>query len=83
MTDVTAASPAKPGIRTTEFWGKTLLQLVLILNMLFGLGIDLDHQTSMGIVAALEGVYNVTRGMAKKQPRTSATLRTETHNHPS
>lgn len=64
----------KPGVRSTEFWGKSLLQLVLILNMLFDLGIDLDEQASMTIVAGLEGIYALVRGIAKRPPPVTANV---------
>lgn len=55
----------RPGVQTTEFWGKSLLQLVLILNALFGLGIELDDQTAFTIVAGIEGAYALARGVTK------------------
>ncbi len=63
-------SKPKPGIKTTEFWGKTLLQLTIILNQIFKLGIELDNQTAMTIVGGLEAIYHVVRGVTKAGPKT-------------
>jgi hypothetical protein len=57
----------KPGVKTTEFWGKTLLQLVIILNMLFGLGIEMSAEQAMVIVGGLEGIYALVRGLVKRK----------------
>ena len=56
----------KPGIRSTEFWGKTILQMVLVLNALFGLGIEMDSATALQIAVGLEAVYGLARSIAKR-----------------
>lgn len=64
----------KPGKNTTEFWGKLLIQLALLLNAWFDLGIEIDDETAMTIVGGIEGAYAVARGIAKKKPDTAARL---------
>lgn len=56
----------KPGLHTTEFWGKSLVQLVLVLNQVFGLGLVISDEAALTIVAGLEAAYSVGRSMAKK-----------------
>lgn len=63
-------SKVKPGLKTTEFWSKALIQLALIANMLFDLGVEIDDQTALTIVGGLEAIYNVVRGVAKAGPKT-------------
>jgi len=68
----------KPGIASTELWSKLLIQLVLILNKKIGLGIDLDGETAMLIVAGLEGLYQAGRPLVKRaayQARTEVTVK--------
>lgn len=53
----------RPGWKTTEFWGKTIIQLVVVYNALSSKDIPLDAATA--IIAALEGVYIGGRSIAK------------------
>ena len=62
----TAVSGPKPGKKSTEFWGKTILQLVLVINAMLDLGIAVTPAESMQIAAALEAVYTLARGYAKR-----------------
>ena len=56
----------KPGHKTTEFWGKTVLQFMLVLAVLFpGMGFEMEEQTAMVIAAGLEALYNTIRGVVK------------------
>lgn len=59
----------KPGYLTTEFHGKCILQLALILNMMFDLGVDIDDATALTIVGGLEAIYSIVRGVVKAGPR--------------
>lgn len=61
---------AKPGIKTTEFLGKTLIQLGLILNLLFDLGVEINDEAALTIVGGLEAIYNIVRGVTKAGPKT-------------
>ena len=53
----------KPGWQTTEFWGKTLVQIVVLYNTFCHRNIDptLGTQT----VALMEGIYVAIRGLIK------------------
>ncbi len=53
----------KSGLFTTEFWSKNVVQLVVIYNALYKK--DLDPQTAVAIVAALEGGYIAFRSLVK------------------
>ena len=59
----------KAGIKSTEFYGKLIIQLVLILNALFGLGIEIDDMTAMTIVGGMEALYGVGRSITKAPPK--------------
>jgi hypothetical protein len=61
----TAPSP-KPGIQSTELWSKLLIQLVLILNKRLGLDLEIDGETALLIVGALEGLYQGGRPYVKR-----------------
>jgi hypothetical protein len=57
------ATPAtRPGIRTTEFWGKTIFQIISLLSMFGGL---LPGKYGIAAAVALEVAYGVSRGLAK------------------
>lgn len=53
----------KPGWQTTEFWGKTLIQIVVLYNALSAK--DIPIETATAIVAALEGIYVAGRSVVK------------------
>lgn len=53
----------KPGWQTTEFWGKTIVQLVVVYNMITGAKIDPALGTQ--IVATIEAVYHALRAAIK------------------
>lgn len=59
--------PQKPGTRTTELWGKVVIQVVLIINALFGIGIEIDDELALGIAGLMESSYAISRGIAKRQ----------------
>jgi hypothetical protein len=61
----TTPSPVKPGCLSTEFWGKLIVQAVVLLNSRFDVAIDMDMQTAVTIVAGLEALYMVIRGHVK------------------
>lgn len=67
-------NPDKPGIKTTEFWGKLILQLVLVINSIFGLGIEMSLEQSLTIAGALEAVYAISRGIAKRKATVKSVL---------
>jgi len=60
----------KPGIKSTEFWGKLLVQLVLLANSVFGLGIEISDADAILTVGALEGLYQIWRGIMKSRAAT-------------
>jgi len=73
----TAEVVVKPGIKSTELWSKLLIQLVLVLNRKLDLGIELDGETSMLIVAGLEALYQAGRPLVKRaayQAQTKVTV---------
>lgn len=53
----------KPGIFTTEFLGKTAIQLVLLYNSLYHKNVD--PQTAVLIITGLEGIYVAGRSIVK------------------
>lgn len=54
-TEVKTMDGIKPGLLTTEFWTKNIIQLVVLANMF--LKHDIPPEMALGIVAALEGLY--------------------------
>ena len=58
------ASEVKTGTQTTEFWGKTVAQ-VLTLVAMFLPGAHIDPQVGFTIVGALEIAYNLGRSIVK------------------
>lgn len=60
----------KPGIKTTEFWGKLVIQVTVALNAIFDLGIDITDEIAMAIIGGLEAIYNIVRGIVKTPPKT-------------
>jgi uncharacterized protein (DUF697 family) len=63
VTDLTAGPTS--GKTTTEFWSVTLLQLFVILNQIFHLGIVISDEQAMTIVAGLTAAYTVGRSAVK------------------
>lgn len=63
----TAANDPRPGSRTTELWGKVVVQAVLLINTLFNLGIEIDDQMALALVGLMETAYAISRGIAKRQ----------------
>lgn len=61
--EVVVNGQVKQGWKTTEFWGKTLVQLIVLYNSLFKGSID--PQAALTIVAGLEGIYTGGRAVVK------------------
>ena len=63
-----AEGSVKPGYKTTEFWGKLVLQAIVVLNMFApeGSGREISPETGAAIVAGLEGLYGVIRAWVKR-----------------
>lgn len=61
--EVKTMEGVKVGWKTTEFWGKSLIQLITLYNTL--IGGHIDPQLGLTIVAALEGVYGGGRSLVK------------------
>jgi hypothetical protein len=61
----TAATDPRPGSKTTEMWGKVVVQVVLLANALFNLGIEIDDQMALALVGFMETAYAISRGIAK------------------
>lgn len=61
--EATIMEGTKPGYKTTEFWGKTIIQLVVIFNALSAKDIPVESATA--IIATLEGIYIGGRSLAK------------------
>jgi len=69
----------KPGVKTTEFWGKTIVQGSILLAMLTGVdGLEISPEVALGIVGFVEAAYAAARGWTKSaeakaaQPRPGA-----------
>jgi hypothetical protein len=63
------ASPApttKPGLQTTELWGKAIVQAIVLANALFDLGLDISDELALGIVGLLEMGYALSRSITKR-----------------
>lgn len=55
----------KPGYKTTEFWLTVLSNLITIAGALQGV---IDGKTAAVVLAVLNGLYNLVRGLAKANP---------------
>lgn len=55
------------GMKTSEFTMTNLVTLMVVAAWLFGKEVDLDE--AMLIIGVLQGTYNVSRGMAKREPK--------------
>jgi hypothetical protein len=53
----------KAGVKTSEFWGTTLVQLLTFGATIFG---TLQPAIGIPVIAAIQGIYNIARGLAKK-----------------
>jgi len=56
------------GIRTSELWSKVAVQLVLVLNALFGLGINISDEVALILASVMETAYTVARAWSKRAP---------------
>ena len=61
--EVKTMDGVKPGWQTTEFWGKTVVQVIVLYNT-FCKG-NLDPQMGAQIVGAIEGLYHALRAVVK------------------
>lgn len=61
--EVTVDGAKKPGYKTTEFWGKVLIQAVVVINAFKGS--DIDPEAAMKAVLAIEAVYVFGRSLVK------------------
>ena len=52
----------KPGWKTSEFWGKIIVQVLSVVAALSGV---IPEEYALIAVAVLEGVYNIIRGIVK------------------
>lgn len=57
----------KPGVQTTEFWGKLIVQLVTVANIFLPEGhrLEVSDAQSMAIVGGMETFYMVCRSFVK------------------
>jgi hypothetical protein len=53
----------KDGYKTSEFWGKTLVQLIVVLNTLKGS--DVNPELALVLVAGVEAAYAIGRSLVK------------------
>lgn len=53
----------KEGIKSTEFWGKSIIQLGSMIGFYFGLPISLETLTVL--VGGMEAVYTAGRSLVK------------------
>ena len=57
---------SKPGVRTSEFWGKTIVQASILLAMVTGNdSLEMSPEVAFGIVGFIEAAYAVARGWTK------------------
>ena len=61
--EATKMNNSKPGYLTTEFWGKTLIQLVILYNAFSSK--DIPIETATIIIASLEAFYISGRSLVK------------------
>ena len=57
------AQPVKPGWKTSEFWGKIILQVIVILSGMQGL---VSPKWAVTISATLEILYGIQRALIKQ-----------------
>lgn len=55
----------KPGLATTEFWGKSIIQLAILISMIFDLDIEITDAQALAIAGGLEAAYTVGRSFVK------------------
>lgn len=56
----------KAGVKTSEFWGKTIVQASILLAMVTGVAdLEISPDVAIGAVAFVEGVYAYVRGRTK------------------
>lgn len=55
-----------PGLKTTEFWGKSIVQVVLLLNAVFDLGLSIDDEYALALAGIMETAYAGFRNWAKR-----------------
>jgi hypothetical protein len=70
----TPTDAARSGLQTTELWGKLLVQVILLANALFGLGIDIPDELALQLVAGMEGAYTIGRAITKSRTGQATTL---------
>lgn len=58
----TTPAPAKPGLETTEFWGKTIIQILTAGLAILG---QLSPELAASVIGALEAVYAISRTVIK------------------
>lgn len=67
-------APVKPGSKSTEFWGKLVVQAVVLLNSWFDVSVEMDLPTAVTIVAGMEALYMVVRGAVKASSYKTVTI---------
>lgn len=53
----------KPGIKSTEFWGKSAAQVLVVVAALAG--VEIEPAVALAAVAGLEAVYTIGRTIVK------------------
>lgn len=71
--EVKTMDGVKPGVLTTEFWGKTLVQIVVLYNTFAGAHID--PQLAMQTVAVIEALYHALRAVVKVAKEIGAAIK--------
>lgn len=61
--EVKTMDGVKPGWQTTEFWGKTVVQGIVLYNSFFHK--NLDPQLAVQIVSTIEAIYHGLRALVK------------------
>ena len=61
--EVIVDGESKPGWKTTEFWGKVVVQIIILVNSMQGA--DVDPQMAVAAIAGVEAVYALSRSLVK------------------
>lgn len=73
--EIPQAAPAEPETpeqyqerreRNTELWSKCVIQALLLINASHSIGIDVDDNLSVALVAGIEAVYTISRTIKKR-----------------
>jgi len=73
MVENTVSAVTKPGYKTTEFWGKIIIQAITVLSSVQGL---VSPKWAVTITSVMEVLYGIQRALTK-QPDITTLVKTE------